>query len=186
MAVFASGEVVNDSSVIIDTLLTKFGGASRTFTSQDAVKWSQWSTDKLAVFMYPNITRTFSECRSALSYFSNIKGISPFDAFLTQTVGAFGMSIAHGKIKKKYGIVDERASLWSALDEWSVELDRASPSCPFHGGVRPDLADVSVWGVLNAAHDLPLFEEMKARGSGRVGNWMNSMAEVMPAPKLIS
>jgi microsomal prostaglandin-E synthase 2 len=186
VAVFASGEVVNDSSDIIDSLLTKFGGASRNFTSQDALKWSKWSTDKLAVYMYPNITRTFSECRSALSYFSNAKGIGAFDAFLTQTVGAFGMSMAHGKIKKKYGIVDERASLWSALDEWSEELDRASPSCSFHGGNRPDIGDVSVWGVLNAAQGLPLFEEMKAHGSGRVGKWMKSMAEVMPTPKIVS
>lgn len=50
--------------------------------------------------MYPNMTRSFSESRQALAYLSSTDGISSVDAFLTQTVGALGMSLAHNKVEK--------------------------------------------------------------------------------------
>ena len=49
--------------------------------------------------MYPNMTRSFSESRQALAYLSSTDGISSVDAFLTQTVGALGMSLAHNKVE---------------------------------------------------------------------------------------
>jgi len=52
--------------------------------------------------MYPNMTRTFSESRQALAYLSSTDGISSVDAFLTQTVGALGMSLAHNKVEKNF------------------------------------------------------------------------------------
>ena len=56
--------------------------------------------------MYPNMTRSFAECRQALAYFSDpALGLGALDALLTQTVGALGMSLAHGKVslRRRYG-----------------------------------------------------------------------------------
>ncbi|KAH8098269.1 helicase [Aureococcus anophagefferens] len=57
------------------------------------------------------------------------------------------MSMAHGKIKQKYGIDDERAALMEKLAVWDAELgDR-----DFRGGDAPDLGDVTVFGAKRAA-----------------------------------
>ena len=97
------------------------------------------------------------------------------DRFLIKTVGAFGMSMAHGKIKAKYGIEDERAELFERVDEWAAEL-QASEGVFRSGGDAPDLADVSVYGVLRAAAGLPLYDEIAERGGLR--GWLAAMDHV--------
>ena len=52
------------------------------------------------VMMYPNMTRSWPECRQALAYLSATDGISNVEAFLTQTIGALGMSLAHNKVRE--------------------------------------------------------------------------------------
>ena len=81
IAVFADGKVVNDSAVIIDEILKRFkpNEVDANFNSAEAQKWSAWSTATLAVMMYPNITRTFAECRQTLAYFGG-----PFSRLLKQ------------------------------------------------------------------------------------------------------
>jgi microsomal prostaglandin-E synthase 2 len=185
IAVFTGGEVVNDSAKIIDVLLAKQGAASDPhFASTDARVWADWASSRLAVYMYPNMTRTFAECRSALAYMSEAKGISFMDSFLTQTIGAFGMSMAHGKIKQKYGIADERAALLAVIDEWVEELGKSAG--PFRQGARPDLGDISVYGVLNAARGVKLYKELREHGDGRLGAWMSAMDKTISPPRIVS
>lgn len=184
IAVFADGSVLNDSGLIIDRLLqTNEAQIPKEFASAEARQWASWSTDRLAVLMYPNLTRTFAECRQTLAYFSEAKGIGMFDAFMTRTLGAFGMSMAHGKIKKKYNIQDERVSLQEALNEWEAALSKSSGI--FRGGNQPDLGDISVWGVLQAANGLPLLAELKSNGTSKFKTWMIAMEDVVPKPKLV-
>lgn len=38
------------------------------FFSPDATKWAEWADGKLAVLLFPNITRTFEESYQAFSY----------------------------------------------------------------------------------------------------------------------
>lgn len=209
IAVFASdGAVVNDSAAIADALFERFGAAPKlallptgapagaadsggsagaTFDSAEARQWAAWSTEKLAVYMYPNMTRSFAECRQALAYFSDpALGLGALDALLTQTVGALGMSLAHGKVKAKYGIEDERASLWEAVDEWGRALEApaaAAPAAgPFRGGAAaPDWGDVAVFGVLQSCKGLPLAEEIVGR-SAALGTWAAAMGALLEAP----
>ena len=192
IAVFADGEVVHDSSAIVDAILARAppddDGARAAFASADARRWSAWATDELALYMYPNMTRTFAESRAALAYASSARGFSGLDAFLVQTVGALGMSFAHSKIKQKYGIDDERAALWARVDAWTAALDegaaaRAGGGGPFRArGAAPDLGDVAVYGVLQAAAGLELYDEIAARGGARAAEWLGAMEAALPPP----
>uniref|UniRef100_A0A7S2S1S0 GST N-terminal domain-containing protein n=1 Tax=Rhizochromulina marina TaxID=1034831 RepID=A0A7S2S1S0_9STRA len=168
VAKFADGLVVPDSARIVEEALRR-SPESEAFSSPDALRWEQWAVDKLAVHMYPNVTRSFSESRRTLEYaysdFGFLQGV------LIQNVGALGMSLAHGKIKRKYGIEDERKSLHALLDQW---LDEIGPE-GFRGGGHPDLGDVTVHGVLSSVAGLPLHDEITAWGDGRLGRWLNDV-----------
>lgn len=197
IAIFASdGLVVPDSAAIADALLERFGPPPASARPRDAFadagarEWATWATSKLAVMMYPNMTRSWSECRQALAYLSATDGISAVDAFLTRTVGALGMALAHNKVKAKYGIADERAALWECLAEWQAELDRAAASNgesrgPFRGGAAPDWGDVAVFGVLGAADGLPLGAELRARAGSTVAAWLTAMDAAVPRPNCV-
>ena len=105
---------------------------------------------------------------------------SPLQAFLVKYVGAFGMSMAHGKIKQKYGIDDERAALMEKLAVWDAELgDR-----DFRGGDAPDLGDVTVFGVLGAVGGLPAREDV-VRDSPKVAAWLARVDATLPPPVVV-
>ena len=187
VAVFGSdGRAMNESSRIVEALLDRLHHApmavdKAAFSSAGAKQWSDWSVDELAVYMYPNMTRSWSECTTTLQYCEGAKGFSSMDKFLIRNVGAFGMSMAHGKIKQKYGIEDERTELFEKVDAWTAEL--AASDGPFRSGTDvPDMADVSVYGVLRAAAGLPLYAEIAQRGGAGVQAWLEAMDEATSHP----
>lgn len=62
------GEYLKDSPIIIEALLSRLrekGGMSdeehAVFCSPEAEKWAKWADTQLAVLLFPNITRNFSE-----------------------------------------------------------------------------------------------------------------------------
>ena len=119
-----------------------------------------------------------NDCTASLSYAD--AAFSPFDAFLVKHVGAFGMSMAHGKIKQKYGIDDERAALMEKLAVWDAELgDR-----DFRGGDAPDLGDVTVFGDLGAVGGLPAREDV-VRDSPKVAAWLARVDAALPPPVVV-
>ena len=178
IAVMDDGAVVVESAAIVDEVLRRSPPASEAFAGAEAREWSAWALRELAVMMYPNITRTYGECKVALAYAD--AAFSPANAFLVKHVGAFGMSMAHGKIKQKYGIVDERAALMERLAAWEAELgDR-----PFRGGDRPDLGDVAVFGVLGAVEGLPAREDVVER-SPKVGAWIDRVDAALPPARVV-
>ncbi|KAG8460570.1 hypothetical protein KFE25_011345 [Diacronema lutheri] len=140
---------LNDSADILAHVLTQLKEAGAlperaAFDSPEAQRWSAWVDKQLAVYIYPNITRSFHESQQAFAYVEDVPHFSALDKLANRYVGALAMVFAQGKIKKKYNIVDERAEMFAKLREWSVEVgDRR-----FHGGDQPDLADLSVYGCL--------------------------------------
>lgn len=165
IAVFEDGQVVVESQAIVEELLLRRPPANDAFAAPKARQWAKWAATDLAPMVYPNITKSFGDCRRALAYAEGAFG--PLDAFLVRNVGALGMSLAHGKIKKKYGIADERAALFEKLATWEARVgDR-----PFRGGDAPDLADVAVHGVLGAVAGLPARDDL-VRARPRTAEWL--------------
>lgn len=181
IAVFNDSEVVGDSSKIVDRILAEPEAFKRTgldlehFQSADARHWADWVDRSFAVCVYPNITRSVGECWKALGYLHSAPGFSSLSAFGIQAVGSVGMSMAHGKIKKKYGMTDERAALYERVEEWSDAVGKG----PFRGGAVPDLSDLAVYGCIRGLGTLPIREELLQHG--RFGPWLQRMeAELGP------
>ena len=175
------GEQVNDSPVIAERLLERMetpqtATALAAFRSPEALEWASWSDKELAVLLFPNITRTWSEAYEAFGYVQEVPHFSVVDKWSNQLVGAFAMWMAQGKIKKKYNIDDERAAVQEAIAHW---LGAGVGDKPFAGGERPDFADVCVFGALKAIDRTAAHAEILAETD--VGPWYERMtAAVAP------
>jgi microsomal prostaglandin-E synthase 2 len=155
------GKTFEDSSVIIEAITKyaeekklKFPGKS--FFPADTEKWNEWSEKKLAVMLYPNITRSFEESWECFGYSSEVSTWSALQRVLVRTIGPAAMSLANGRIKKKYGIVDERKELKAVLAEWCDALKGRK----FLHGDKPTMPDILVFGVLKSIQGLRTFEEI--------------------------
>lgn len=178
IAVFSGDDaIVGGSTEIVDRVLDgKEAPAdvdSSHFCSEEARKWNKWCDEKFAVTVYPNITRSVAECWQALGYLQSCPEFSTVRAVATRAVGALGMAAAHGKIKKKYGMDNERDALFSAVEAWAKEVG----SKPFRGGEKPDLADLAVFGCIRGISALPLHQELVDHKE--FGPWYARVAKIL-------
>lgn len=128
------------------------------FFPEDASKWMEWSEKRLAVMLYPNITRSMNESWECFAYTNDVESWSAPERMVTRAVGAAFMSLANGKIKKKYNIVDERKELQAVLAEWTNAID---PNGFLHGE-KLTMPDLMVYGVLQAIEGFQTFNEIMA------------------------
>lgn len=120
--------------------------------TEDAEKWMEWSEKRLAVLLYPNITRTFAESWQCFEYAAGVESWSALQRHIVRLSGPIAMLVANKKIKAKYNILDERAELGSALAEWTSALKG-----PYLHGDAITLPDLMVYGVLRAVHGFDTF-----------------------------
>ena len=149
MLVLPGGSKVSDSPVILQTLWDQQIFRDKTVAQP---VWSRWETfvdKKLAVVLFPNITRNFAESWQAFAYLNAAPGFSPAEKIVNQTLGSIAMTLANGRLKKKYGISDERHALYECITEWSSSLNGV-----FHGGSNPDEVDALVFSVLRSIEGL--------------------------------
>lgn len=73
------------------------------------------------------------------------------------------------KLKKKYAVEDEREALYAALGAFVDAVgDRA-----FLGGSEPNLADLSVFGVVRSVVGLDTFDDIMAHST--IAPWFHRM-----------
>jgi microsomal prostaglandin-E synthase 2 len=120
------GVVVEDSLAIIRAIGEHDHRSSESFNQLwtiDTDYWSESSEKKLAVMLYPNITRSFEESWECFAYAADVATWNAFMRAAVRVAGPLFMSLANGKIKKKYGIVHEREG-----DLRSAHLPTAVPT----------------------------------------------------------
>jgi microsomal prostaglandin-E synthase 2 len=83
---------------------------------------------------------------------------SAVDKWSNQLVGATAMWAAQGKLKKKYGIEDERKALFGAIEEWVAEVGEK----PFVGGPKPNLGDLAVYACIRAIDGFDAHKDLLA------------------------
>eukprot|EP00752_Nemacystus_decipiens_P001555 g1522.t1 len=176
------GELFKDSPVIIDELIARLRETKvmsdeehAVFCSSDAKKWAEWADKQLAVLLFPNLTRNFSESYQAFSYVNDVETFSMMDKVSNQLIGSTAMWAAQGKIKKKYNIDDEREALFSAIKDWTDALQKVEG--PFVGGDRPNLGDLCVFGCIRAIEGLDTHKDVLAREG--VGAWYKNMVSTL-------
>ncbi len=86
---------------------------------------------------------------------------------------------AQGKIKKKYGIDDERAALRAALAHW---LDEGVGGKAFAGGEAPHFGDVCVYGALKSIDRTAAHKEIMSE-TAELAQWYQRMADAVGPSK---
>lgn len=167
------GQTIKESSDIIEFLtknLNVENSLPSGFFSKDTQKWNEWSEKKLAVMLYPNITRSFGESWQCFGYTENVQTWSALERVSVRVLGSVAMFFVNDKIKKKYGIVREREELYSLLEEWTNAVDGK----PFLHGESPSMPDVLVYGVISAVDGTQTHTDIMAQ-SKQLQAWYDAM-----------
>eukprot|EP01039_Chlorochromonas_danica_P001588 gene1588-1734_t len=163
--------VLNGSDVIISRISsTHASDKVKELMTEDTEKWMEWSEKRLAILLYPNITRTFAESWQCFSYAEDVNEWSAVQRLLVRTSGPVAMFFANGRIKKKYSIQDERAELLAVLDEWTEAVGEKR----FLHGEKITMPDLMVFGVLRAIEGCPTFDVVMEKPA--VKKWYDAVA----------
>jgi len=142
----------------------------------DERRWRRWVDDTLVHTLSPNVYRTFSESLETFEWFS-VAGnweqhFSWWERQLVIYVGALAMLFVGKRLKRRHRIKDDvRQSLYEECNTWCAAV--ASKGTPFFGGSSPNLADLAVFGVLNAIEGCQAFQD--ARLNTNIGVWFDRM-----------
>ena len=167
-------KIIRDSANIIDHLRMSNPNDTLSFSPEDDEKWMTWSEKKLSVLLYPNITRTFGESWQAFAYVGGVQSWSWIQRLSNRVLGPVAMFLVNGKIKKKYGIIDERAELLTLLKEWT---DAVGPNRYLHGDTVT-LPDLMVFGVLRGINTMPTFDFIMSENQ-QLKKWYDNVSAVM-------
>ena len=85
--------------------------------------------------------------------------------------------ISQNVLKKRHGIEDERLELYKALEDW---MENGVGGAAFCGGDKPNVADISVFGVLRAVKTFETFDDAMA-ASPRAEAWYRRMEKEVGA-----
>ncbi|XP_065068283.1 prostaglandin E synthase 2-like [Rhopilema esculentum] len=125
---------------------------------KEEMKWRKWVDSSLVHMLSPNIYRTMVEAHQAFDYFSSAGNFSAFERFMARYCGAVFMYVVSKNLKKRYNLKDDvRQSLYEDVNQWVKAVGKKRE---FMGGDRPNLADLGVYGVLNAIEGLDAFNDM--------------------------
>ncbi|KAM0853512.1 hypothetical protein ACQ4PT_051011 [Festuca glaucescens] len=172
------GENLVDSSGIINKLQRKISPDVES-TSEEETKWRRWVDEHLVHVLSPNIYRTTSEALESFDYIANNGNFSFSERFAVKYAGAAAMYFVSKKLKKKYNITDERASLYDAANTWTEALNGRN----FLGGAKPNLADLAVFGVLRPIRYLRSGKDMVEHT--QIGEWYQRMEDAVGEPSRI-
>lgn len=160
--VIVDGAVRRESDAIImniKELVEEKSGNKKILNSLftgDSEKWMAWSKEQLAVKVYPNITRNFSESWQAFEYTGEVSTWTWYERYMNRILGPVAMFFANGKVKKKYNIIDERKELLATIQEWKAALDGKK----FLNGDSVTVPDLCVFGVLRAINGFETFNNL--------------------------
>ncbi|XP_025819840.1 prostaglandin E synthase 2 isoform X3 [Panicum hallii] len=116
------GEQLVDSSDIINILQRRIRPDDE-LTNEEEAKWRRWVDEHLVHMLSPNIYRTTSEALESFDYIAQHGNFSFTERFAVKYAGAAAMYMVSKKLKKKYNITDERASLYDAANTWVEALN---------------------------------------------------------------
>lgn len=128
----------------------------------------------------PNIYRTVPEALQAFDYCLTEGKFTLMERQMSKYAGAIIMYLIAKRSKKRYEIDDEREALYSALASWVEAVGDRS----FLGGSEPNMADLSVFGVLRAMDGLDTYKDLMDNTS--IKPWFARMTEKVGSSSRVS
>jgi len=150
-------------------------------TKEDIVeerRWRRWTDDVLVHTLSPNVYRSPSEALAAFQWFDEVGNwpnlFQAWERYLVIYVGAIAMYFIGKRLKRRHNLKDDvRKSLYDECNHWMKAIKKKGT--PFMGGQSPNLADLAVFGVLNAIEGCQAFQD--ARENTKIGVWFDLMKE---------
>ena len=126
---------------------------------RDEAKWRAWVDDYLVHLISPNVYRTLFESYQAFDYHvSQGKFHGTWEGAVAKYGGAIAMYGVGKLLKKRHNISEDvRLDLYKACNHWIEAIGKGNK---FMGGNKPNLADVSVYGVLSVMENLSVWEDL--------------------------
>ncbi|KAF5299666.1 hypothetical protein FQA39_LY11461 [Lamprigera yunnana] len=139
-------------------------------------KWRKWTDDILVHTLSPNVYRTREEALQAFNWFSEVgeweKHFPTWERYLIIYVGAFAMWMIGKRLKTRHQLKDDvRTSLYDECDRFVKAI--RSKGTTFLGGSQPNLADLSVYGILNSIEGCIAFQDLLSNTN--IKDWYFSM-----------
>ena len=105
-----------------------------------------------------------------------------WERLLVIYAGAFAMWLIGKRLKKRHGLKDDvRESLYDATKEWLTYVSTAGKGLNpgFAGGAKPNLADLTVYGVFHSIEGTDAFSEllMHPRIAPKFKKWYTAVKE---------
>lgn len=180
------GPYLVDSGIIVETLSEHLGLKSQ-LTDADISKWRQWARGPLVRLITLEFNCSLTAAWRGYSYIDNCDTIPYANKLFLKVIGAPVMYIVATKLTKPRLIRDgimkpddnPKIRLHEELKRFSDEaLVDAKTKKPrqFHGGSKPDLADLDAYGVLQSVRGHRVYNEIIAETN--IGPWLASMDEM--------
>ncbi|XP_045784849.1 prostaglandin E synthase 2 [Maniola jurtina] len=139
-------------------------------------EWRQWADRVLVHTLSPNVYRTASESLETFKWFEEAGGwkrtFPSWECAVMVYVGAAAMWIIAKRLKKRHNIKDDvRQSLYDAANDWMKVIHKKGTL--FLGGKKPNLADISVYGILSSIEGCQAFQDL--RDNTDIGKWFDNM-----------
>ncbi|XP_041915285.1 prostaglandin E synthase 2-like [Alosa sapidissima] len=169
-----SSEYTNKHWVMLNEIAIELHYPNKT-ARRDEVRWRHWADDWLLCLLAPNVYRSPMEALEAYEHIVHEGNYGPVEGFITKYVGAFTMFFFSKLLKIWYRMEkDVRQDLYKAADEWMTAVGKKRK---FLGGNRPNLADISVFGVMRTIEGLQAFDDVMKHT--RMRKWYQAMEQVI-------
>jgi microsomal prostaglandin-E synthase 2 len=183
------GPYLVDSDIIVNQLAMLVGESAQ-LKDPRINEWRGWARDSLVRHLVLNINTSLVEAWKGYDYIDNFDTIPYGNKVFLKVMGAPVMWLV-AKYKTRPALVksgelsegdDVRDVLLRQVQRFSDEaLVDATPEKPFHGGAKPDLADLDVYGVFQSVRGHRVYDDVLR--STKIGTWMDRMDQATKKPK---
>lgn len=155
--------------------------ASSSEAEAEEIQWRQWVDKKFVQVLTVNIYRTMRESWQTFDYITQQGNFNFAERQAARVAGAGLMYGISGRLIKKYGVEgDLREALYAAANEWVAAVGEGRK---FLGGDAPNLADLSMFGVIRSVTGTDTF--MDLMHNSRIAPWYERMMAVVGASSRI-
>ena len=175
------GPYLVDSDLIVEKLAPLVGAGDQ-LKDPKINEWRGWARESLVRHLVLNINTSLTEAWKGYDYIDAFDTIPYGNKLFLKVMGAPVMWLV-AKYKTRPALLksgelsegdDVRQVLHRQVERFVTEgLAGASDAKPFHGGAKPDLADLDVYGVFQSVRGHRVYDDLLR--STKIGAWMKQM-----------
>lgn len=173
------GPYLVDSDIIVDTL-AKQVGAEAQLSDPDVAKWRAWARNQLVRFLVVNINSSLTNAWQGYEYIDAFDTIPTWNKWFLKIMGAPVMYMVATNMTAptliKNGDMqpgdDARKRLLEEVNKF-VDGGLQNGKREFHGGKKPDIADLDIYGVMQSVRGHRVYEDIKANTA--IDPWLQRM-----------